>query len=163
MRGQIYDIAGKRFFTFGGAKSHDIGDGILEKDDPHLTRKIRRLKKRNASFRINHVSWWQEEMPSEAEMEEGRKNLEAAGWEVDLIITHCCAASLMEEAAGGLCGSDRLTEFFSEIRAKCSYGHWYFGHYHVDEEWGEKETCLYQNIVELTDQDPLFFLDFIYE
>ena len=30
MRGQIYELEGYRFFTMGGAKSHDIEDGILE-------------------------------------------------------------------------------------------------------------------------------------
>ena len=34
MRGQLYDICGKRIFTMGGASSHDIRDGILEPDDP---------------------------------------------------------------------------------------------------------------------------------
>ena len=33
MRGEIFDIDGKKFFTFGGAKSHDIQDGILNLDD----------------------------------------------------------------------------------------------------------------------------------
>ena len=28
-----FDIDGKKFFTFGGAKSHDIQDGILNLDD----------------------------------------------------------------------------------------------------------------------------------
>ena len=27
------EIQGKKFFTFGGAKSHDIEDGILDPDD----------------------------------------------------------------------------------------------------------------------------------
>lgn len=33
MRGQVYNIQGKTFFTMGGASSHDIQDGILEPDD----------------------------------------------------------------------------------------------------------------------------------
>ena len=28
-RGQIFDIEGHSYFTFGGARSHDISDGIL--------------------------------------------------------------------------------------------------------------------------------------
>ena len=32
MRGQVYEIGGRRFFTMGGASSHDIGDGILDTD-----------------------------------------------------------------------------------------------------------------------------------
>lgn len=34
MRGQVFSIAGKKIFTFGGAQSHDIQGGILEADDP---------------------------------------------------------------------------------------------------------------------------------
>ena len=30
MRGQVYTIEGHRFFTMGGASSHDIKDGILQ-------------------------------------------------------------------------------------------------------------------------------------
>ena len=32
MRGEIFDIDNKKFFTFGGAKSHDIQDRILNLD-----------------------------------------------------------------------------------------------------------------------------------
>ena len=34
MRGQVYLIDGKKVFSFGGASSQDIRDGILEIDDP---------------------------------------------------------------------------------------------------------------------------------
>ena len=63
MRGQIYDIEGYRVFTFGGAKSHDISGGVLEASDPNLKAKQRKLEKKNELYRINHVSWWKEEMP----------------------------------------------------------------------------------------------------
>ena len=33
LRGEVYEIQGKKFFTFGGARSHDIDDGILDPDD----------------------------------------------------------------------------------------------------------------------------------
>ena len=33
MRGEIFDIDNRKFFTFGGAKSHDIQDGILNLDE----------------------------------------------------------------------------------------------------------------------------------
>lgn len=38
MRGQIFELDGYRFFTMGGAKSHDIEDGILEPDAPDLSK-----------------------------------------------------------------------------------------------------------------------------
>lgn len=34
MRGQIFELEGRSFFTFGGASSHDIQDGILESYNP---------------------------------------------------------------------------------------------------------------------------------
>ena len=33
MRGEIFDIDNKKIFAFGGAKSHDIQDGILNLDE----------------------------------------------------------------------------------------------------------------------------------
>lgn len=50
LRGQIYDIQGKTFFTMGGGSSHDIDGGILEPDDPQFKRKCRILDHRNQSF-----------------------------------------------------------------------------------------------------------------
>jgi len=57
MRGQVFNIEDKTFFTFGGASSHDISAGILEPDDPDLKEKKKRLDKEPfALYRINHVS-----------------------------------------------------------------------------------------------------------
>ena len=43
MRGQVYEIDGKKFFTFGGAASHDIQGGILEPEDPDFKAKKKEL------------------------------------------------------------------------------------------------------------------------
>lgn len=39
MRGQVFSIAGRKIFTFGGAQGHDIQGGILEVDDPLYQKK----------------------------------------------------------------------------------------------------------------------------
>lgn len=54
MRGEIYDIGNKKFFTFGGARSHDIQDGILNLDEEE---KIYETRKKGAYFRIRDYSW----------------------------------------------------------------------------------------------------------
>ena len=69
MRGQIYEMEGKKIFTFGGANSHDISGGILELEDPDYQRKREELDQGYKPYRINHLSWWKEELPSEEEME----------------------------------------------------------------------------------------------
>ena len=62
----------------GGAASHDIEDGILSLDDPNFEQKYLTLKrKEHTRFRIDHLSWWREELPSEEEYAEARRNLDA--------------------------------------------------------------------------------------
>ena len=149
MRGQIYDIQGKTFFTMGGGSSHDIQDGILEADDPLLKKKCRRLDARGAMYRINHLSWWKEELPSEEEYQTARVNLDRAGWEVDYIITHCCPSSVQDTFSGGLYQRDALTEFFDEVRQRCRFKYWFFGHYHEDMVIEKKYVMLYEQIIKL--------------
>lgn len=77
MRGQIYNIEDKSFFAFGGAGSHDISAGILDPDASDYKKKKKMLDKNPfALYRINHVSWWERELPNEEEMKEGLVNLQ---------------------------------------------------------------------------------------
>ena len=96
MRGQIFELESYRFFTMGGAKSHDT------------------------NHRINHISWWRQELPSDEEYSEALQNLERYNWQVDYIITHCAPTSI------ALMGSrhneaDRLTDFLQEVRERAKY------------------------------------------
>ena len=146
MRGQLYEICGKKIFTMGGASSHDIRDGILEPDDPNYERKLRQLNAAGALYRINHRSWWKEELPSEDEYRTAREALDKAGWDVDYIITHCAPTSI------ALMGSrhneaDRLTDFLQEVRERAKYHYWLFGHYHDNKAIDEKHILLWEQIV----------------
>lgn len=119
MRGQVFDIDGRTIFTMGGAESHD------------------------KEWRIAGRSWWKEEMPSADEYEEAIRNLDRVNNRVDLIFTHCAPTSLNKY------GTDKLTDFLQRIKRTVEYDKWCFGHYHVDEQWGEKEFCLYNTIMEV--------------
>ena len=68
MRGEIFDIDNKKFFAFGGARSHDIQEGILNLDEEE---KIYNYRKRGAYFRIRDYSWWDLELPTDDEMKKG--------------------------------------------------------------------------------------------
>ena len=76
MRGQAFELQGRTFFTMGGAQSHDIADGILDMDSPDFYGQYDSLRRNRRQFRINHVSWWQEELPSDEEYAEARQTLE---------------------------------------------------------------------------------------
>ena len=122
MRGQIFELESYRFFTMGGAKSHDT------------------------NHRINHISWWRQELPSDEEYSEALQNLERYNWQVDYIITHCAPTSI------ALAGSrhneaDRLTDFLQEVRERATYHYWLFGHYHDNRAIDEKHILLWEQIV----------------
>lgn len=153
MRGQIFNISGKSFFTFGGASSHDISAGILEPDDPSFKEKKKRLDKDPfALYRINHVSWWERELPNEEEMEEGLNNLKKQNYKVDYIITHSPYTSLLSQMDGGsgLYERDRFTDYLQKIKQTIEYKQWIFGHMHenVNFYW-ERATCIYEQIIRI--------------
>lgn len=149
MRGQLYELCGSKIFAFGGARSHDIRDGILELDDPDYKKKYKALSNAGALFRVNHLSWWKEEMPDEEEFEEGIRNLTANNWEVDFIITHCTASSTQAVLSGGLYEPDELTGYLDEVKRKCLYKKWFFGHYHDNMAVTDKDLLLYEQIIRI--------------
>lgn len=119
MRGQLFELGGKRIFTMGGAASHDISDGILNPDDPEYKKQKALLDKQGKyMYRINHLSWWQEEMPSDAEYATARSTLEACGWNVDCIFTHSGPSSIVDILGNGFYQHDHLTDFLEEISQK---------------------------------------------
>ncbi len=124
MRGQIYEIDGKRIFTFGGASSHD------------------------KEYRTKDKNWWEEELPSDQELETAISNLESNGWIVDYIITHCAPSSVQEGISSNY-SQDILTEFFEEIKNKTMFEKWIFGHYHVDMAIDGKFCCMFNNVEKL--------------
>ena len=154
MRGQVFELEGYHFFTMGGAKSHDTEDGILEPGAPDFERKLLMLQRKpRARYRINHISWWAQEMPSEEEYAEARKNLAKVDWAVDYVITHCAPTSiaLMENRHNE---ADPLTDFLQEVKERAHYHYWLFGHYHDNRAIDEKHILLWEQIVQvmLTDR-----------
>lgn len=149
MRGQIFDIQGKRFFTFGGASSHDVQDGILEPDDSRISEWYRDYEK---MFRINHTSWWKEELPSEEEMTEGMMNLKQNGSQVDYIITHSPYTSALRQMdqGSGVYKTDILTDYLQEIKESVEYKKWFFGHMHVNQNFpGDNAIAIYEQIIRI--------------
>lgn len=129
MRGQIFDIEGETFFTFGGANS-------IDKDD-----------------RAEGISWWPEELPSYEEIEEAKRNLEKADYHVDYVLTHTGPEDVLEEMGYKVYDeAELLMDFFGDLQFRLEFRDWWFGHMH--EDWhNDCYHCLMQDIVELTTLD----------
>lgn len=129
MRGQVFTIEGKTIFTFGGATSID------------------------RYMRIENISWWAAELPTDEELEEAITNLKKYDNQVDYIITHSCDERALyypplRNPYQPLkpYPENRMLSLFQDT---VKYKHWYFGHYHVDGKLNDEKTVLYQKIVEL--------------
>ena len=148
MRGQIFELEGCRFFTMGGAKSHDIEDGILEPDAPDFERSLMMLQRKpRARYRVNHISWWAQELPSDEEYAEARRSLDAAGWQVDYIITHEPPASLKDCLGVDVQQRLEIHTFFEDIIKQCQYRKWFFGKCHMDRFIPMKFYAMFEDVL----------------
>ena len=129
-RGQIYYIAGKLFFAFGGGKSID---------------KI---------WRTPFISWWPEEEPTTKELDNGLLNLQSYFNRVDYVITHTAPESILKKL-GEIALRDygekkeSLTKYFEHVMLTTNFDRWFFGHFHEDGKVGEKFQALYKSIVQI--------------
>lgn len=122
LRGNIYTIDNKTVWTMGGAVSTDKYCRVINK------------------------TWWEEEVPSYQEQEEGVYALDSAGCSVDTIITHAGPQSVIKELAYWFEG-DEVTRYLEFIKNNTKYNKWYFGHYHLDKNIDDKHYCLYNSII----------------
>lgn len=148
-RGYVFTINDKKFFCFGGAKSHDIRDGILNPDDykslNEFLREYTAMYNQGKIFRVNHFSWWDKELPSDEEMNNGIINLEKTDYKVDFIISHCAPSSIAKKINKHYDTEDKLTKYFEYIKDNVQFEKWFFGHYHNDQDITDKFKLCYEN------------------
>lgn len=150
MRGQVYDIGGYKWFTMGGAQSHDIQDGILDPNDPNFHQKYRAMLKKGAFFRVLGKSWWPQELPSDEEYACAEKTLKENGYRVDFVLSHEAPTSDMWKLGNGSYQENKLSDFLEQVKRTTSYRAWFHGHYHKNYR-REKMIGLYRKIISLDD------------
>lgn len=120
-RGEYYDIDGFKFWTMGGAKSHD------------------RLS------RIPEVSWWEAEIPDVREMNYGISVLERHDNKVDFIITHSLPADLQYPICRCYYSPEPTGTYLNEIYRRTDFRYWFCGHYHEDVDSRENRVRVFYN------------------
>lgn len=160
MRGEVFQIGNKKIFSFGGARSHDIQDGIIEWDEEGKWKDTaQKWEREHKMFRINHYSWWEQELPSQEEIENAWKSLEKHDYKVDYIVTHCCPNKVLfdyiEKQFRGMtlrksCDDyNVLTKLLDEMNDKIDFEMWFFGHHHDNVKIGDKHILLYEQIIRI--------------
>lgn len=150
MRGEIFTIEDKTFFAFGGASSHDISDGIIDYADEDWREQCKALEHQGKyMYRIKGLTWWENELPTEEEMQNGEDNLKKHGNKVDFIITHSPSASIIALLGRGLYEQDVLTVYLEDIKSNIEYNKMFSGHMHCDKQINAKDILLYDQIVRI--------------
>ena len=138
MRGQVFEICGKKFLTIGGADSSD------------------------RESRIAHVSWWSDERIVYEDIKEANQNLEKVNYKVDYVITHTPSTKTLNDFIGILtqCGeaipyylqkkviSTPSSDMLDWVNKNVRYKQWFCGHLHIDEII-KKVQILYSEMVEI--------------
>lgn len=126
LRGQIFEIEGKKIFTMGGGESSDI------------------------DIRHDVGAWQKEEIPTQEELLEGAENLEIAGYNMDIIITHeppLKVKSFLNLNESEMLRVTALNAYFEELSGNCKFKKWYFGSLHRDIRISSSHRSLFTDIV----------------
>ncbi len=123
MRGQVFNVSGKTIFTMGGAYSID------------------------RCFRHLNESYWEEEIPTDAEYKEASKNLKSVDFKVDYIITHTAPRELILKMGYHPDKHDaELSGFLEWVMYETQFSDWFFGHWHVDRDYGKMHALWFRVI-----------------
>lgn len=138
MRGQVFELCGKKILTLGGADSTDKED------------------------RVEHISWWKDETFDTMDMVEALENLKKNNDNVDYVISHAptnecldllyklftqCGESVPYYLGKKLKYSTSSSNL-QEIKDKITFKKWFCGHIHIDETVG-KYRVLYSDFEEI--------------
>lgn len=128
LRGEIYNLNGKRVGVMGGADSVDKW------------------------HRIENKSWWKTETITNEDVETFRANLDSNN-KIDIMLTHDCPSSLVPIIklysginGGRITNSQKQLEIINNL---ANIEKWYFGHWHLDRKINSKFECLYKLIKEI--------------
>ena len=133
LRGEIYDINGKRIGVCGGANSVDLW------------------------HRTEGISWWREEEITDADIDNFKNNLlrnsNEKGNKIDIMLSHDAPASIIPlvKLFSGVNGNkiSNSQMQLEKINEVANVDKWYFGHWHINQRIDNKFECLYNSFREL--------------
>jgi hypothetical protein len=123
LRGQVFQLDGMKFFTFGGGFS------------------IKRITGQSP------IQMFPEEMPTPLEYDEGLNTLKTNDFTIDFVLTHTAPTKWLREIGEKSNQYEQeLNDYLDRIEEKLKYHHWYFGHFHKDQHT-EKYTIIYEKMI----------------
>ena len=140
MRGEIFTIEGTTILAFGGADSWDAPDVNT------FTR------------RVEGVSWWKAEKPTDAEFRNAMDNIRAHGGKVDIILSHETTTKNVQNYFSWSITSTTC-QMLDAIEANTEYKQWFFGHHHYDYIIDNSQRCLFNDFVDVSHMEDIPYVE----
>ncbi len=122
IRGNVYEIAGKRVFAFGGGKAENSADPLQMKY----------------------------EVPAEDELISADKRLFECGNTVDYIVSYE-PPSTIGEFLGGEPETDTISAYLEEKKETLTFKQWFFGKFHRNKRIPTRFTAVFDEIINSDD------------
>ncbi len=127
MRGQIFEIEGKRIFTMGGGESPE---SLMQSDE--------------------ELDAVRPELPTKNEMLEAVENLQRCEYRVDYIATHEPPAAIRDFVLPDTMNEREMSAlgaFLDELSKTATFTKWYFGSIHTDKYISRSYTSVFRSVV----------------
>ncbi len=134
MRGQIFEIEGKKIFTMGGGESSDV------------------------DIRRDVNAWSKDEIPTQEELLEGAENLEMSNYDMDVIVTHeppLKVKSFLNLNENEMLRVTALNAYFEELASNCKFKKWFFGSLHIDKYISGTHRAIFKDIINIETSEKL--------
>lgn len=87
-------------------------------------------------------------MPSQEDYNTALDNLDKCNHKVDFILSHCAPSNILHQIRYYF-ETDGITNFLYQVASENLFKKWFFGHYHIDEDFEGGYMALYQDIIEI--------------
>ena len=125
VRGNVFDIEGRRVFAFGGGSGEENGGSA-----PCSTETAERY-----------------ELPSEAELSASDAALARCGNTVDYVVSYEPPITIAEFLDQKVSATDTVGVYLDRKRAELTFRQWFFGKHHLNKPVPPKFTALFDNVI----------------
>lgn len=122
LRGEVFDIDGKKIFTFGGGHSED------------------------KEMREQDVTWFEQESPSSEEITRGTQNLAQVDNQVDFIVTHEAPTAIHEMLDMDGDGSSFTCTYLNGVCKQVKFKCWFFGKRHMNKRISPQYHAIFDQV-----------------
>lgn len=128
IRGQLFDLGGKKVFAFGG--------GTSEENDSYM----------NADG-TRQLTIWRREIPTDEELKKANSALSDVENNVDFIVSYEPPMQISEFLAIGKTDRNHINTYLETIKNNVTFKMWYFGRHHINKTIPPKYRAIFNDVV----------------